>query len=85
MKEIIWGRVEDVWRLGTFAFACFLLIVWVGTRASSSIFQEAIFHPLREWLGWWSLRHQKRSPRFVYRTLAKSLINVKSKLTEPKL
>ena len=50
MKETILNKVEAVRQLGIFAIVCFGIVSWVGARACLAIFQEAIYHSLREWL-----------------------------------
>jgi hypothetical protein len=71
MKEIFWGRVEDARKLGSFAFVCLAIVIWVGARACYAFFQDAILHSLQEWLLSRNLRHQPRESTFNYRVLAK--------------
>jgi hypothetical protein len=70
MKKIFFHRVKDAWKLGSFAFACLAIVIWVGARACFAFFQEAIFSSLQEWL---LLRNQRREPQqagFIYRVAA---------------
>jgi hypothetical protein len=71
MKKIFFHRVEDAQKLGSFAFACLAIVIWVGGRACFAFFQEAIFSPLQQWL---LLRNQRREAQqagFIYRVSAK--------------
>jgi len=71
MKKIFSHRVEDARKLGSFAFACLAIVIWVGARACFAFFQEAIFSAFPEWL---LLRNQRREPQqagFIYRVAAK--------------
>jgi len=72
MKNIFFHRVDDARKLGSFAFACLAIVIWVGARACFAFFQEVIFSSLQEWL---LLRNQRREPQqagFIYRIAAKS-------------
>jgi hypothetical protein len=50
MKGTFLNKVEVVRQLGIFAIVCFAIVGWVGLRACIALFQEAIYHSLREWL-----------------------------------
>src|SRR5215472_3022983 len=71
MKKIFFHRVEDAQKLGSFAFARLVIVIWVGEKPAFAFFQEAIFSSLQEWL---LLRNQRREPQqagFIYRVAAK--------------
>lgn len=61
MKEIFWGSVNEVRKLGSFAFVCLAIVIWVGVKACFAFFQDAILHSLQECL----LIGKSPSPRRV--------------------
>ena len=69
MKEIFWDRAEDARKLGSFAFVCLAIVIWVGARACFSFCEDAIFHSLREWLLSRSHSHP-RQIKFNYQVFA---------------
>jgi len=71
MKEIFSDRVKDARNLGSCAFVCFAIVIWIGARACLAFFQEAIFYSLQEWLLSRSKHRQSRQPGFNYRVVAK--------------
>ncbi len=50
MKEIFWSSVKETRKLGSFAFVCLAIVIWVGVKACFAFFQDAILHSLQEWL-----------------------------------
>jgi hypothetical protein len=60
MKESFWDRVEDARNLGSAAFVCLAIVIWIGARACYAFFQEAIFYSLRDCLLWWIQQRQLR-------------------------
>jgi hypothetical protein len=60
MNESFWDKVADARNLGSAAFVCLAIVVWIGARACYAFFQEAIFYSLRESLLWWIQQRQLR-------------------------
>jgi hypothetical protein len=50
MKDIFWGSVKEARKLGSFAFVCLAIVIWVGVKSCFAFFQDAILHSLKEWL-----------------------------------
>jgi hypothetical protein len=50
MKDILWGSVKEARKLGSFAFVCLAIVIWVGVKSCLAFFQDAILHSLQEWL-----------------------------------
>src|SRR5262249_3674910 len=71
MKKIFFLRREDAQKLGSFAFACLVIVIWVGARACFAFFQEAIFSSLQKWLLLWNQRREPQQAGFIYRVAAK--------------
>jgi hypothetical protein len=40
MNESFWDRVEGAWNLGSAAFVCLAIVVWIGARACYAFFKR---------------------------------------------
>jgi hypothetical protein len=71
MKEIFWSSVKETRKLGSFAFVCLAIVIWVGVKALFAFFQDAILHSLQEWLLSWNLGHHPPEAAPNYRVVTK--------------
>jgi hypothetical protein len=71
MKKIFWGSVIEVRKLGSFAFVCLAIIIWVGVRMCLAFFQDAILYSLQEWLISPNLDYQLPEATSNYRLVTK--------------
>jgi hypothetical protein len=71
MKKIFWGSVIEVRKLGSFAFVCLAIVIWVGVRTCLAFFQDAILYSLQEWLMSQNLDYHLPETRSSYRLVTK--------------
>ena len=72
MKEIFWGSVKEARKLGSFAFVCLAIVIWVGVKAFFAFFQDAILHSLQERLLSRNLGHHPTEAASNYRVVTKA-------------
>jgi hypothetical protein len=72
MKDILWGGVKEARKLGSFAFVCLAIVIWVGVKSCFAFFQDAILHSLQEWLLLRNLGHQPPKATSDYRVVTKA-------------
>jgi hypothetical protein len=71
MKDIFSGSVKEARKLGSFAFVCLAIVIWVGVKALLAFFQDAILHSLQEWLLSRNLGHRPPEATSNYRAVTK--------------
>jgi hypothetical protein len=71
VKEIFWAALKKLRKLGSFAFVCFAIVIWLGVKACFAFFQDAIRHSLQEWLLSRNLGYQSLEATSNYRVVTK--------------